>query len=163
MMVLPNTRIWMTTLLFICFLFFLAACTPLSPNRREQVDPQRKEGAQVQSNSIQEFKELYGIEVVALRYSAAGHMLDFRFRVVDLDKAMQFFREDIKPYLVDKTSGKILVVPVPAKLGPARPTGRNPKLGITYWMFFGNPGLVKRGDQVTIVVGDYKLEDLIVE
>ena len=135
----------------------------MSTNRREQVDSQQIEGDQVQSNSIQEFKDLYGIEVVALRYSAAGHMLDFRFRVVDSDKAMPFFREDIKPYLVDKATGKSLDVPVPSKLGPARPTGRNPKLGITYWMFFGNPGLVKPGDQVTIVVGDYKLEDLIVE
>lgn len=110
-----------------------------------------------------EIAEKFGIEVVALRSTAAGHMLDFRFRVVDLEKAMPFFREDIKPYLVDQASGKSLNVPVPAKLGPMRPTGRNPKLGVTYWMFFGNPGLVEPGDKVTIAIGDYRLTDLVVQ
>ena len=32
-----------------------------------------------------------GIEVVAIRTSATGHVLDFRFRCIDLDRAMPFF------------------------------------------------------------------------
>lgn len=108
-------------------------------------------------------EEAYGIEVVSLRTSAASHMLDFRFRVIDPEKAMMFFREDIKPYLIDAETGKSLTVPVPAKLGPMRPTGRNPKAGVTYWMFFGNSGLVKSGGKVTIVIGDYRIENLVVE
>jgi hypothetical protein len=103
------------------------------------------------------------IEVVAIRSSAAGYILDFRFRVIDLDRAMTFFREDIKPYVLDQKSGKSLSVPVPAKLGPMRPTGRDPKEGITYWMYFGNPGLISIVDKVTVVVGDYRLRNLTVE
>jgi hypothetical protein len=90
-------------------------------------------------------------------------MLYFPFRVIDLDRAMPFFREDIKPYVLDQKSGKSLSVPVPAKLGPMRPTGIDPKEGITYWMYFGNPGLISIGDKVTVVVGDYRLENLPVE
>jgi hypothetical protein len=130
-------------------LLVLPACSPVASN--------------VEDSGDVSVEERFGIEVVALRTSAAGHMLDFRYRVVDLDKAMLFFREDIKPYVVDQKTGKSLTVPVPAKLGPMRPTGRNPKLGITYWMFFGNPGLIKPGDLITLVVGDYRLENLMVE
>ena len=135
--------------ILLLLLLILPACSPVASN--------------VEDSGDVNFEERFGIEVVALRTSAAGHMLDFRYRVVDLDKAMLFFREDIKPYVVDQKTGKSLTVPVPAKLGPMRPTGRNPKLGITYWMFFGNPGLIKSGDLITLVVGDYQLENLMVE
>jgi hypothetical protein len=150
---------------FLCIIalifLLLTACAPSDLGSR-QSSVVTKESV-VKTTSASEISELFGIEIIALRDTAAGHMLDFRFRVVDLEKAMPFFREDIKPYLVDQNSGKSLTVPVPAKLGPMRPTGRNPKEGVTYWMFFGNPGLIKPGDKVTIVIGDYRLEDLVVE
>jgi hypothetical protein len=141
---------------------FLTACAPAVPNDMRSRD-QIAVAAGTGSDGQAIIAERFGIEIVALRETAAGHMLDFRFRVTDLEKAMPFFREDIKPYLIDQATNKSLTVPVPAKLGPMRPTGRNPKLGITYWMFFGNPGLIKSGDKVTLVIGDYRLENLIVE
>jgi hypothetical protein len=144
------------------FLLSLVFCAPAiskdMSSSENNVVAERVETAE--SLSVE---ERFGIEIVALRVSAAGHMLDFRFRAVDLEKAMPFFSGDIKPYLVDQATGKTLTVPVPAKLGPMRPTGRNPKLGITYWMFFGNPGLIKSGDRVTIAVGDFRIENLVVE
>ena len=162
-MMRSNISIRLRLFLFVlisCLL--LAACAPaISDDMSSGDDNAVTESDEAASNIS--IEERFGIEVVALRSTAAGHMLDFRFRVVDLEKAMTFFREDLKPYLLDPVSGKSLTVPVPAKLGPMRPTGRNPKLGITYWMFFGNPGLIKPGDRVTIVVGDYKLKDLVVE
>lgn len=151
--------------LFLCALgllfLLLMSCAPLDSKPR-QGSAVIKDSA-VKTTSATELRERFGIEFVALRDTAAGHMLDFRFRVVDLENALPFFREDVKPYLIDQKSGKSLNVPVPAKLGPMRPTGRNPKEGVTYWMFFGNPGLVKPGDSVTIVIGDYRLENLVVE
>ena len=143
-------------------LLMLTACTPAVKKADfSQEKPVLATGGK--TATVDTIKQHFGIEVVALHLAAAGHMLDFRFRVVDLDKAMPFFREDIKPYALDQKSGKSLSVPVPAKLGPMRPTGRDPKEGITYWMFFGNPGLIGSGDKVTIVIGDYHLENLIVE
>ena len=140
----------------------LTACTPtVKKTDFSQERPALATGGK--TVTVDTFKQYFGIEVVALHLAAAGHMLDFRFRVVDLDKAMPFFREDIKPYALDQKSGKSLSVPVPAKLGPMRPTGRDPKEGITYWMFFGNPGLIGSGDKVTIIIGDYRLENLTVE
>ena len=105
-----------------------------------------------------------GIEVIAIRLTAAAHMLDLRYRVVDPDKAMPLFKEQIENYLIDESSGKSLAVPVPAKVGPMRQTSGNPQKGKVYFTFFGNPNnLVKSGSKVTVVVGDYRIEGLTVE
>ena len=105
-----------------------------------------------------------GIEVVAIRTTAAGSMLDFRFKVLDKEKSMPFFLQELKPHLIDEKTGAVLEVPVPAKGGPMRPTSRNPRVGITYFMLFGNPGhFIKKGNSITIVVGENRVERLIVE
>ena len=39
-----------------------------------------------------------------------------------------------------------------------------PQEGKIYWMFFGNAGyLVKAGDIVTVVIGEFMVENLVVE
>jgi len=155
-----NSPFWIPKTLIVVLSTLVISCSP--GGNSHEASPVVDSAAQITA-SADFLRERYGIEIVALRHTASGHMLDFRFRVVDLDKAMPFFRKDMKPHLLDQKSGKSLSVPVPAKLGPMRPTGRNPKLGVTYWMFFGNPGLVQPGDKVTIVIGDYHLENLVVE
>lgn len=95
--------------------------------------------------------------------SAAGHMIDFRYRVLDAKKAEPLFARENKPYLIDEASQKVLSVPQTAKVGPLRTTG-DIKEGSIYWMFFGNiPGLVKSGSKVTVVIGDFRAENLVVQ
>ena len=107
--------------------------------------------------------ERWGVEVLALRRAAAGHMLDFRYRVLDADKAAPLFVRQIKPYLIHQRSGKVLGVPETAKLGPLR-NSNTPQAGRIYWMFFGNPGrFVQPGDKVTVAIGDFQVADLLVE
>lgn len=107
--------------------------------------------------------EKWGIEITSLRLSANGHMLDYRYRVLDAEKATDLFKRQIKPHLLHQESGKVLAVPETAKLGPLR-NSNIPQEGKIYWMFFGNTGkLVKAGDKVTIVIGDFRAENLVVE
>jgi hypothetical protein len=108
--------------------------------------------------------ESLGIEVIALRQTSGGFMLDFRYRVLNPEKAMPMFQEEITPYLIDQSSGSKLPTIGSTKVGPLRPTSRDPREGITYFMFFGNPGqLVKVGTRVTVVVADHRLENLFVQ
>lgn len=107
--------------------------------------------------------EQWGIEITVLQMSAAGHMIDFRYRVLDAKKAEPLFSQENKPYLIDEASQKVLSVPTTAKVGPLRTTG-DIKEGRIYWMFFGNvPGLVKSGSKVTVVIGDFRAENLVVQ
>jgi hypothetical protein len=106
-------------------------------------------------------EEKWGVQIVGLRQTAAGQMLDFRYRVVDAEKAAPLFDRKTQPYLFDKVSGKSLAVPNMAKIGALR-TSSMPQTGRTYWMFFGNPGVVKPGAKVSVVIGEFRAEDILV-
>jgi hypothetical protein len=107
--------------------------------------------------------EQWGIEITSIRLTAHNHMIDYRYRVLDADKATDLFKRQIKPHLIHQKTGKVLAVPETAKLGPLR-NSNIPKDGKIYWMFFGNAGgLVQSGDQVTVVIGEFRVEDLVVE
>lgn len=108
-------------------------------------------------------KRRWGTEVVGVRRTAAGTMLEFRYRVIDEEKAKPLFARLTKPVLVHEASGAELPVPRPAKTGPLR-NSDPPVQGRTYWMFFTNPGgLVKPGETVSVVIGDFRADGLVVE
>lgn len=105
----------------------------------------------------------WGIEIEGLRRTSGGYMLDFRFRVLDTAKAAPLFVRATKPYLLDPVSGAKFQVPNPPKTGPLR-TSNPPKEGVVYWMFFANPGrYLEPGASVTVVIGEFEAENLIVE
>jgi hypothetical protein len=111
----------------------------------------------------QKLAQQWGIEITSIRLTANNHMIDYRYRVLDADKATDLFKRQIKPHLIQQRTGKVLAVPETAKLGPLR-NSNIPQAGKIYWMFFGNAGnLVQSGDKVTVAIGDFRVEDLVVE
>ena len=108
----------------------------------------------------------YGIKVEALRLSAAGSMLDFRYRVVDAQKAAPILDGKMKPYLLDEARGARLGVPDTPVLGTIRQTARNHKIltDRSYFIMFGNPGkALQNGDKVTLLLGELRITDLTVQ
>ncbi len=105
----------------------------------------------------------WGVQIISLRLSAGGAMLDFRYRLTDPEKARPLFDRGIKPYLIDETSGAKLLVPNAPKLGALRQTPKNPVAGKNYFVLFTNPGVVKAGNKATVVIGDFRAENLTVE
>ncbi|HEY3628232.1 MAG TPA: hypothetical protein VGL00_18225 [Terracidiphilus sp.] len=56
-----------------------------------------------------------------------------------------------------------LVIPSLEKVGQLR-QAQTPEAGKIYWMAFSNPGrVVKRRDRVTVVIGDFHIEGLVVQ
>lgn len=111
-------------------------------------------------------EETYGIKVEGLRLSAAGSMLDFRYRVLDPQKAAPILDGKFRPYLVDEARGARLGVPDTPVLGRIRQTSRNNKIltDRTYFIMFGNPGkAVQSGDKVALLLGQVKIADLVVQ
>ena len=90
-------------------------------------------------------------------------MLEFRYKVIDPEKARPLFDRQTKPMLTHADSGAQFVVPTPAKTGALR--NSNPPLADhTYWMFFANPGkYVKQGDLVSIEIGDFVADNIVVQ
>ena len=121
------------------------------------------QAAQPESVSVE---STYGIRVEGLRLSAAGSMLDFRYRVLDAKKAAPILDGKSQPYLLDEAHGAKLGVPDTPVLGRIRQTARNNNILIdrTYFIMFGNPGkALHSGDKVTLLLGPVKITDLLVQ
>lgn len=106
-----------------------------------------------------------GIRMEGLRLSAAGYILDLRYRVLDPARAAPLLDKKIRPYLLDGASGAQLGVPDTAKLGQLRTTGRNKVVpDQDYFILFANPGrFVQPGARMTLVMGDVRIENLVVQ
>lgn len=110
------------------------------------------------------YENKWGVNVESIRLSSAGYMLDFRYRILDPEKATPLLSRKVKPHLVAQESGAKLIVPAPPKIGSLRQKSYQPILDKVYFILFSNPGrLVKPGDKVTVVIGDFRAEDLTVQ
>ncbi len=108
--------------------------------------------------------ETWGIECVAVRVSGAGRLIDFRYKILDGDKAVALTKRENVPYLIDVASNAKLMVPNVPKIGALRQTSVRPPVGTVFGILFANPAeFVKSGSRVTVVVGDCRIENLIVQ
>lgn len=104
-----------------------------------------------------------GVEVVSLRRTAAGRMLDFRYRVVDPEKAKEILDRKTPAYMIDEATGERTGIPE-TKVGRMRQSTLNPEKGRVYFMLFNAAGRkVTPGDKVTVVIGKHRFENLTVQ
>jgi hypothetical protein len=109
-------------------------------------------------------EEEWGVKVIGIRRTAAGYMLDFRYRVLDAEKAAPILDRRITPYLVVAETGVRLLVPQAPKLGSMRQTSFAVKADRNYFIVFANPSqTVGVGDHVSVVVGDFQTQPLTVQ
>ena len=105
----------------------------------------------------------FGVDHLRVRYISSGSSLEFRYRVVDPDKAQMLTDKRAKPFMIDETTGNKLAVPTMEKIGELRQTA-TPEQGREYWMVFANRGkLVKPGHRVDVTIGSFRAEGLTVE
>ncbi|MEW8048557.1 MAG: hypothetical protein AB2805_18900, partial [Candidatus Thiodiazotropha sp.] len=78
----------------------------------------------VSADLANEIEDKWGIRLVSLRLTAAGYMIDFRFRVLNVEKSKNFFDQRVKPHLVVERSNAKLPIPMAAKVGAFRTTNR---------------------------------------
>jgi hypothetical protein len=106
----------------------------------------------------------YGVDSLRIRSVSSGASLEFRYRVVDPEKARLLGDKNAKPAIVDWKTGARLTVPTMEQIGQLRQQATKLEPGREYWMVFANSGkLVKLGDKVDVVVGPMHFEGLIVE
>ncbi|WP_248958800.1 hypothetical protein [Sphaerisporangium perillae] len=95
-----------------------------------------------------------GIRLVRVSVSGAGGLVDLRYQVLDPDKAQAVHEAATPPVLIDEASG---VVVKDLYMGHAH-TGTY-KPAVTYYLVFENPGnWVRRGSEVTVLLGDAQVE-----
>jgi hypothetical protein len=105
----------------------------------------------------------FGVDQLQVRSTSSGSSLEFRYRVLDAQKAAMLSDKRATPVLIDQRTGNRLTVPTMEKIGALRQVA-NPEPGREYWMVFANPGkLVKAGQRVDVVIGAFRASSLTVE
>jgi hypothetical protein len=106
----------------------------------------------VQASDQKAVQESVGIRILALRLKSANSLLDLRFRVVHSEKAAALFDRD-RPHMIHLATGTKLHV-----TGPA--AARLETDGIYDLLFANSNRKVKHGHLVTILVGDYRIQNI---
>jgi hypothetical protein len=108
------------------------------------------------------YELLWGIDSLQVKAVESGQMIRFSYLVLDPVKAAQLNDKKANPSLIDTQARVKLDVPSMEKVGQLRQSS-TPEAGRTYWMVFSNKGsLVKPGDRVSIAIGKFQADGLLV-
>jgi outer membrane biosynthesis protein TonB len=109
------------------------------------------------------YRLMWGVDSLAVKWAESGEVIRFSYRVLDADHAKVLNDKKFEPSLIDPKAGVKLVVPSLENVGQLRQS-IPPENGKSYWMVFSNKGrLVKRGDRVNVVIGQFQATGLVVD
>jgi hypothetical protein len=109
------------------------------------------------------YRMMWGVDGLLVKWTESGEVIRFSYRVLDPEKAKTLNEKQFEPSLIDPQAGVSLVVPTMDKIGKLRQSS-TPEAGKSYWMAFSNKGrLVKRGHRVSVVIGKFRADGLVVD
>ena len=125
--------------------------------------PYRNQPNRIANRAAAYYEAVWGIENPSVKAVESGEIIRFSYRVLDPEKAKPLNDKKIEPSLISPEKGIKLVIPSLEQVGQLRQSS-TPEAGKSYWMAFSNSGrLVKRGDRVDIVIGNFHADRLMVE
>ena len=134
-----------------------------APAQPTAAAPYRFQVNRVPSRAMEYYGLVWGVESLSVKWAESGEMIRFSYRVIDAEKAKALNDKKAEPSLIDPQAGVQLVVPSLEQVGQLRQSS-TPEAGKSYWMAFSNSGrVVKRGDRVDVVIGQFHAKGLLVE
>jgi hypothetical protein len=117
-----------------------------------------------QNDKAREFySAVWGIDRLRVSYTMSGNLIRFSFRVVQPKIAKALGEHDETPYLFAPRTSAMLQVPNMEQVGQLRQLHTD-QVDKDYWMVFSNKGnLVRRGDRVNVIIGNFHANGLVVE
>jgi hypothetical protein len=102
----------------------------------------------------------YGIRLTLVGVTAAGGLVDLRFKITDAKKARKLFDDPaVMPAIVAEPTGVILAPPHGGHHSHVTPTS-----GASYFVLIGNAGgVVQRGVPVSVVINSVRVEHILAE
>ena len=123
----------------------------------------RYRAVELSQHAIEHYQTIWGVDSFVVRSVESGQMIRFSYRVIDAEKAAAVNDKKATPYLIDEAAHVKLVVPMMEKVGQLRQSAA-PESGKSYWMVFSNKGdFVKRGDRVSVEIGKFRVDGLVIE
>jgi hypothetical protein len=125
--------------------------------------PYRNQPDRIAKRAAAYYESVWGIEAPSVKAVESGVILRFSYRVLDPQKAKTLNDKKLEPSLICPEKSLKLEIPSMEKVGKLRQTN-TPEAGKSYWMAFSNSGrLLKRGDRVDIVIGNFHATGLLIE
>jgi len=125
--------------------------------------PYRYRPVPLAKRARQYYALIWGVDSLAVKSVESGEIIRFSYRVLDADKAKALNDKKSEPSLIDPRAGVKLVVPSLEKVGQLRQSS-TPVAGKAYWMAFSNKGrYVKPGHHVSVVIGNFRADGLVVQ
>ena len=103
--------------------------------------------------------ERSGVRLVRVAVTGGGGLLDLRYQVVDPNKAAAVHEARTPPAIIDEHTGLVLnrLLMGHAHHGQLKPA-------VSYYLVFENTGnWVRRGSEVTVLLGDAQVEHVVVK
>ncbi|MBS0419491.1 MAG: hypothetical protein JSR66_17405 [Proteobacteria bacterium] len=105
----------------------------------------------------------YGVDQMSAKLTESGQLVRFSYRVIDAKKAAQLQDRGATPNMLAARARVALQVPTMEKVGPLR-QAMGAETGKAYWIAFSNKGFpVKQGDEVSVTIGTFRADGLIVQ
>jgi hypothetical protein len=103
--------------------------------------------------------ERSGVRLIRVAVTGGGGLLDLRYQVVDPSKAVTVHEAQTPPAIIDERTGLVLnrLLMGHAHHGQLKPA-------VSYYLIFENTGnWVRRGSEVTVLLGDAQVEHVVVK
>jgi len=103
--------------------------------------------------------ERSGVRLIRVAVTGGGGLLDLRYQVVDPSKAVAVHEAETPPAIIDERTGLVLnrLLMGHAHTGQLKPA-------VSYYLIFENTGnWVRRGSEVTVLLGDAQVEHVVVK
>jgi hypothetical protein len=127
------------------------------------VKPARYRAAGMPASAARTYMVAYGVDQLSAKLAESGQLVRFSYRVTDATKAGALHDKAAAPQMLDEKVHAVLQVPVMEKVGPLRQAVA-PEQGKSYWMAFSNKGnIVKAGHRVSVVIGQVRIDGLVVQ
>ena len=141
----------------------VGAQSPAPTGQPAHADAKRYQPDRFAGRAGKYYELVWGVDSLAVKWTESGEVVRFTYRVLDADKAKTLNDKKAEPFLIDPKAQVKLVVPSLEKVGQLRQSS-TPQVGKSYWMAFSNKGrLVKRGDRVSVVIGRFRADGLVVD
>jgi hypothetical protein len=116
-------------------------------------------GWQRPSVSASGLAERSGVRLIRVAVTGGGGLLDLRYQVVDPSKAVAVHEAKTPPAIIDERTGLVL-----NRLLMGHAHHGQLKAAVSYYLIFENTGnWVRRGSEVTVLLGDAQVQHVVVK
>ncbi len=113
--------------------------------------------------ALEYYTTVWGVDDLRAKYTNSGNLIKFSYRVLRPQLAKTLGDHENTPELVGIRNNVVLHIPTMEKIGQLRQMSAA-EANKDYWMVFSNKGnLVKPGDEVSVIIGKFRADSLIVE